>query len=1551
MAKIDLNVHLENAKRDIAKLEKSGATANVKNSSRDMTELVNEIGSLLKISKPTNEQLRQISRAFKQLDNIIKAVADTVQKVSPELQKVEKEINKANKELDKLRNQQDKLSEKGNRQTGKLRNKYVQEKISGITYAQGQPKAGKQVSIDAFTKNAQKGDFSKYSNPQQAAAVYKNLLEEEANITKEFNATAKAIAATEEKLRNLRAEAERLAITGDTQIHGDASVRTSEVSQAISDTIGQNKELEQNAKNPTVELENFNKQVDKQSTTLGKAFKQFSIYAIALRTVKKALKEAVDTIKDLDKYLTEQAMVTGKTRQQTYKLLSTYQELAKTTGATTREVAEVATQYMRQGKTAEEALTLTQAAVSAAKVAGISTSESVNYLTTALNGFRLSAEDAMQVSDKFASIAAQSATSYEEIATALSKVAAQANLAGMSIDYTTALLAKGIETTREAPETIGTALKTIIARMRELTDYGETLGDGTDINNVESQLAYVGIALRDANGELRSTEDVLNDLGQKWDTLNNNQQAAIAKALAGTRQQSRLIAMMSDYERVIELQNIAERSQGATLAQMSTYMEGMDAALNKINVAWEEIVSNLVNSDAIINIINLVGGFLETLGSFLSTDFGVLTTVTALSVIGLTIVRQKMQEFSINQANQRITIAQQKLELEKQKNISKVTIEKNKELIAQKKVTLEMAKQTLFDKNAGAEEKARAQDIVTRTELEIKELEIQSESAQTFLDNYSTQNALLEQQSNWLNGLTNGWGGLGKSILSVFQAALPGLTTLVAQTKAATIATRQHTAASKANAQQKKIEGQMDAGDSAAKIPYVGWIIWAVIMGGALLSAVASAIGTFGNLTETTTEKINDLSNEIYKLNDKASSINSITDSYDDLDAKLIKTNKDLQEQTELLEKASDLLDEEEKKVYQTMTNSQKRNYLSGVQQQTDWLLARKRSETLNLIRNMSSDERKSFLNSTDSDALTAQSAIFAINNTQLYSVIDERASKLGVAKQATQKLAQSIIEELSVEDAWKLANGELAWSIDDLLDSIDRMIQLTDGGTATISEILNSDDYSLKEQVNAYKEMKIALSDNAEALASFQKLYSEYEIFSSDGMTGQVLDFIDAAGLSIDKINELYSGWKRLQKAGLNISEDSYKNRFGIMLSSLAENGGDIATTIEYVFADYLAAFDKGSKEWIAAWNALVSNFGDLVETGILNMGQSMTSLKNTINNFYEKASNWATMSDSERAEFIADNGEFFSGQSGADLLAAFESGNYTRIAQALASNEQLQERVRQQLAAVEQELKVELAREGADRNEAYIKQLQDYKKFLENQDELFLASLDTRVEQEQKQLSIYKEYLQKQQDALEESLNKRKDAYSKYFDTINQEAETDEYEEQAQTYIANIAKLATSTNGASLQQTKELEQSLEELEKERLKTLRERAQEAMIQDIDDTLSDINNKFDDLLKNNQTLLQALTADMSNKEGFLASVLAANIQGMTANEANQYIQGDFANAFGSILPAGALDKISATAAGDNLILNINGKEINLSEATQFDLYTIIMNALKAQGLR
>lgn len=412
------------------------------------------------------------------------------------------------------------------------------------------------------------------------------------------------------QLEKTKKESEKLLTTGDQETALAMSTSQDKVNQMVNTEI-KNQQDKKEQDFQTQELIELNKEQEKNNSLMGKALKTFSLYAIVIRNLKRVLREVQQTVVQLDKSLTEQAMVTGLTRQQTYELLKSYQELASQTGATTKEVASVATEYMKQGKSIQDALTLTQAAVSAAKIAGISTADSVNYLTTALNGFRLSAEDAMSVSDKFAAVAASSATDYNELAVALSKVASQANLAGMSIDYTTALLAKGLETTREAPETMGTALKTIIARMREMSDYGETLEGDTDVNNVETQLRYVDIALKNTNGELRSTEDVLDELGRKWNTLSTNQQAAIAKALAGTRQQSRLIAMMDDYDRVIELQQISARSAGATSAQAATYLEGLEASINKVNVAVEKLVSTFTEMDFIQDLVEGLSSFLE----------------------------------------------------------------------------------------------------------------------------------------------------------------------------------------------------------------------------------------------------------------------------------------------------------------------------------------------------------------------------------------------------------------------------------------------------------------------------------------------------------------------------------------------------------------------------------------------------------------------------------------------------------------------------------------------------------------------------------------------------------------------------------------------------------------------------------------------------------------------------------------------------------------------------------------------------------------------------
>lgn len=76
-----------------------------------------------------------------------------------------------------------------------------------------------------------------------------------------------------------------------------------------------------------------------------------------------------------------------------------------------------------------------------------------------------------------------------------------------------------IETTREAPENLGTALKTIIARFQELKDSTEALEDGVDANKVEKALKQAGVALRDSAGQFRGFDDVIMELSSKWDGL------------------------------------------------------------------------------------------------------------------------------------------------------------------------------------------------------------------------------------------------------------------------------------------------------------------------------------------------------------------------------------------------------------------------------------------------------------------------------------------------------------------------------------------------------------------------------------------------------------------------------------------------------------------------------------------------------------------------------------------------------------------------------------------------------------------------------------------------------------------------------------------------------------------------------------------------------------------------------------------------------------------------------------------------------------------------
>lgn len=355
----------------------------------------------------------------------------------------------------------------------------------------------------------------------------------------------------------------------------------------------------------------------------------------ALRAVTRQAKLAWETYKDLDTQVTGIAMVTGQSLSGTWGQVGNYTSLARELGITTRDVAKQAEEFYRQGREGAEVIEIIRGTTKMAAIANMDYGVAVEYMTAALNGFKLAGEDAIMVSDMFSKLDASAAVSVNDLAIALSKTASIAKSAGMEIETTSAFLTKMIETTQEAPENLGTAMKSIIARMQELKESPLVLTEeGIDANKVEAALRTAGVALRDTVGEFRDLDDVLLELGSKWESLDRNTQRYIATMVAGNRQQSRFIALMDDYKRTLDLVDIANNAAGTSTVAFQKRLDNMNTAINKIKVSWEAFYLSGDMVELFTKGANAAGELIQTFA-----DFG---TVGTLSIAVLSFLALKI---------------------------------------------------------------------------------------------------------------------------------------------------------------------------------------------------------------------------------------------------------------------------------------------------------------------------------------------------------------------------------------------------------------------------------------------------------------------------------------------------------------------------------------------------------------------------------------------------------------------------------------------------------------------------------------------------------------------------------------------------------------------------------------------------------------------------------------------------------------------------------------------------------------------------------------------
>ena len=289
-----------------------------------------------------------------------------------------------------------------------------------------------------------------------------------------------------------------------------------------------------------------------------------------------SVEKAYSFVKDLDTSLNDIRIVTNKSAEEMNRFAVAANKSARALAASTRDYTEAALIYYQQGLSDEEVEARTNITIKTANVTKQSTEEVSEQLTAVWNGYNVTVQESEAYIDKLAAVAASTAADLEELSVGMSKVASSANAMGVPIDQLNAQLATIISVTRQAPESVGTALRTIYARMGDIE---AGLDTETTLGSYTAEMKELGVNVLDADGNLRDMGDVITEVGNNWSKMSREQQIALAQTMAGTRQYNNLLALFENWDMYNEALETSKDSLGTLQEQQDIYLQSTEAQL------------------------------------------------------------------------------------------------------------------------------------------------------------------------------------------------------------------------------------------------------------------------------------------------------------------------------------------------------------------------------------------------------------------------------------------------------------------------------------------------------------------------------------------------------------------------------------------------------------------------------------------------------------------------------------------------------------------------------------------------------------------------------------------------------------------------------------------------------------------------------------------------------------------------------------------------------------------------------------------------------------
>lgn len=304
----------------------------------------------------------------------------------------------------------------------------------------------------------------------------------------------------------------------------------------------------------------------------------------ALGQVKDALSACIDASAGFQSAMSKVAALSGASGEDLDRLAAKAKEMGAATQYTAAQTAE-AFQYMAlAGWDSAQMLSGIEPVLDLAAAAGMDLGQASDIVTDYLTAFGLTAQDAAGFVDQLAYAMSHSNTDVTQLGEAYKNCAATAQSMGYSVEDVTAVLMTMANAGVKGGEA-GTALNAVMTRL------------ATDTKGCASELAKYGVKVYDAHGGMRDLSSILQEVSGVWAGLTDQQQANLAKTIAGTNQYSSFQTIMagcgdaaqSAGQSMTDYAAALEDCSGVAGEMADTMLDGLNGKLTLMNSAFDSV--------------------------------------------------------------------------------------------------------------------------------------------------------------------------------------------------------------------------------------------------------------------------------------------------------------------------------------------------------------------------------------------------------------------------------------------------------------------------------------------------------------------------------------------------------------------------------------------------------------------------------------------------------------------------------------------------------------------------------------------------------------------------------------------------------------------------------------------------------------------------------------------------------------------------------------------------------------------------------------------------